>query len=244
MSKQRHANATTTPEMREFIRESDLPTAVLARLLKISETTVRKWRKRDSVEDASHKPHRVNSSLSPAQEYVVVELRKRLLLSLDELLEVAQEFIQPNLSRASLQRCLKRHDISRLNTLTEDGQVIDIDAVVKMRLQDKQAQTEITAAVEPETIKRVLGKQDIIQVAVSSLPKFDEKGQQKHVLIASDPETRWVYVDIFEGDEVEAAERYMSHVLTKAPFHIRRILAGNFNEFLTRYRVLDDAVEE
>lgn len=240
MSKQRHRNATTTPEMREFIRESDLPTAVLARLLNISETTVRKWRQRESIEDASHKPHNIKTSLSPAQEYVVVELRKRLLLSLDELLEVCQKFILPTLSRASLQRCLKRHGISQLNKLDDDGQLVDVDAAVKMRLQDKAQQKEITAAVEPESIKKVLGKQDIIRVAVSSLPQFDSDSPQSRLLIASVPETRWVYVDIFQGDEVAAAERYMSHVLTKAPFHIRRILAGNFNEFLSRYRVIEN----
>lgn len=241
MTKSRHSNATTTPEMREFIRESDLPTAVLARLLKISETTVRKWRKRDNSEDASHTPRNIKTSLSPAQEYVVIELRKRLLLSLDELLAVCQEFILPSLSRASLQRCLKRHGISRLNQLSDDGQLVDVDAAVKMRLQDKEEQKEITAAVEPETIKKVLGRKEIIQVAVSSLPQFDSETQQSRLLIANDPETGWVYVDIFEGDEVAAAERYMSHVLTKAPFHIRRILAGNFNEFLSRYRVVENS---
>jgi hypothetical protein len=29
-------------------------------------------------------------------------------------------------------------------------------------------------------------------------------------------------------------------VLTKAPFHIRRILAGNYTEFLSRFRLLND----
>jgi len=69
-----HANATTTVEMREFIQESDLPTAVLARLLKISESTVRKWRRRETVDDKSHIPKQLNTTLTPAQEYVIVEL--------------------------------------------------------------------------------------------------------------------------------------------------------------------------
>ncbi len=78
MTQRQHANATTTPEMRAFIRESDLSTAVLARLLKVSEATVRKWRQRDTSDDASHTPKKLNTTLSPAQEYVVVELRKNL----------------------------------------------------------------------------------------------------------------------------------------------------------------------
>ena len=63
----------------------------------------------------------------------------------------------------------------------------------------------------------------------------------RRLLIANDPDSRWVYVDIYDGDETEAANRYMSHVLTKAPFHIRRILAGNYNEFLSRFKLLDEA---
>ncbi len=61
MAKQ-HANATTTPEMRAFIHESDLPTAVLSRLLKVSEATIRKWRKRESTTDGSHKPKQLNTT--------------------------------------------------------------------------------------------------------------------------------------------------------------------------------------
>jgi len=238
-----HANATTTPEMREFIRESDLPTAVLARLLKVSETTVRKWRKRNFIDDASHKPHNLNTTLSPAQEYVVVELRKRLLLSLDELLLITQQFINAEVSRAGLQRCLKRHGISRLSQL--DGEhVFDVDNAVSLRIEDKEEQQALEANISAKSIQNVLGltADQAINVEVRSLPNFANETKQRRVLLASDPESRWVYVDIYDdSDEIEAAERYMSHVLNKAPYHIRRILAGNYNDFLARFRVLDNA---
>lgn len=245
IAKNQHANATTTPEMRAFIRESDLPTAMLARLLKVSESTVRKWRQRDSIEDGSHTPRQLQTRLSPAQEYVVVELRKRLLLSLDELLAVTREFINPDVSRASLQRCLKRHGVSRLSELRE-GCEFDADDSIRVTIEDKQAQTEMQAALSPAEMKKVLGVGDdeIINVNVMPLPRFDEESRQRRLLIASDPESDWVYVDIYEGDEMQAAERYMSHVLNKAPFHIRKILAGNYNEFLSRFRVLDDTGSE
>ena len=61
---------------------------------------------------------------------------------------------------------------------------------------------------------------------------------------ANDPHSTWVYVDIYDGNEREAASRYMSYVLNKAPFHIRRILAGNYNEFLSRFRLLNDNPEQ
>lgn len=245
MTKQ-HANATTTPEMRAFIRESDLPTAVLARLLKISESTVRKWRKRDSLNDESHKPKQLNTTLSPAQEYVVVELRQRLLLSLDELLVVCQGFINPNVSRAGLQRCLKRHGVSRLADIEEGGEARDADNPIHVAIEDTQAHEELLPEVSPESMREVLKRssdvnsKDVVQVKVTQIPDFEGESSKRRLLVANDPESGWVYVDIYDGDEKEAAERYMSHVLTKAPFHIRRILAGNYNEFLSRFRLLDE----
>ena len=253
MTKQ-HANATTTPEMRAFIHESDLPTAVLSRLLKISESTVRKWRNRESTADVSHVPKQLNTTLSEAQEYVVVELRTRLLLSLDELLAVCKQFINANVSRAGLQRCLKRHGVSRLADMEDDGEILDADnpadITVEVSLEDTQENTRLTSKLSPEAMREVLNRtsdlspDEVVQVKVTQLPDFSHDigvKQDKHrLLIANDPSSGWVYVDIYDGNEAEAANRYMSYVLTKAPFHIRRILAGNYTEFLSRFRLLND----
>ncbi|PKI16014.1 helix-turn-helix domain-containing protein [Colwellia sp. 12G3] len=257
-----HANATTTPEMRAFIHESDLPTAVLARLLKISESTVRKWRKRDSLIDASHVPKQLNTTLSEAQEYVVVELRTRLLLSLDELLAVCKQFINANVSRAGLQRCLKRHGVSRLTDMQGDmegnGESYDADATaaetVRVVLEDTQAHQQLTSDISPKAMREVLNRanslneDEVVQVKVTQIPDFADKSKKQQnkcrLLIANDPTSSWVYVDIYDGNESEAASRYMSYVLTKAPFHIRRILAGNYNEFLSRFRLLNDSPDE
>jgi hypothetical protein len=43
---------------------------------------------------------------------------------------------------------------------------------------------------------------------------------------------------MYEDNDESAANRYMKHVLHNAPFHIRRILAGNFHEFLRRFRLM------
>lgn len=244
MTERQHANATTTPEMRAFIRESDLPTAMLARLLKVSESTVRKWRKRDDSQDASHRPKHLQTTLTPTQEYVVVELRKRFLLSLDELLAISQQFINEQLSRSALQRCLKRHGLSKLSDI-RDGDAVDADDLppLQVPIAEKQTDKTLVADVSTQTMQQVLGEQKVVNVEVSHLPDFDGESKQCRLLIANDPDSRWVYVDIYEGDEVAAASRYMSHVLTKAPFHIRRILAGNYNDFLSRFELLDDEPE-
>ncbi|RMG92999.1 MAG: hypothetical protein D6703_00470 [Zetaproteobacteria bacterium] len=61
------------------------------------------------MEDRSHTPHRLQTTLSPEQEVVVVELRRTLLLPLDDWLVITREFINPEVSRSALDRCLRRH---------------------------------------------------------------------------------------------------------------------------------------
>jgi hypothetical protein len=63
-----HSQATTTPKIRAAIQASDEPAWVLAERYGTTEQTVWKWRKRDSVEDRSHTPHRLQTTLTPAQE--------------------------------------------------------------------------------------------------------------------------------------------------------------------------------
>jgi transposase InsO family protein len=59
-------------------------------------------------------PRRARSTvLTEAEEAIVVEFRRRTLLSLDDVLGCLREAI-PTLSRSALHRCLRRHGISRL----------------------------------------------------------------------------------------------------------------------------------
>ena len=107
---------TTTPKIRAAIQASNEPTWVLAERHGTTEQTVWKWRKRDSVQDLSHTPHRLQTTLTPAQEAVAVALRETLLVSLDDLLAVVREFLNPNVSRSGLDRCLRRHGVGRTSS--------------------------------------------------------------------------------------------------------------------------------
>ena len=73
-----HQNARTTPAIRQELRESTQSERELARKYQLNRATVRKWRRRDTGQDASHRPHRLHTTLTPAQELVVIELRKTL----------------------------------------------------------------------------------------------------------------------------------------------------------------------
>jgi transposase-like protein len=108
-----HANATTTPKVRAYIQRSTKPVADLAIELGVSETTVRRWRERRTVNDRSHVPNTLPISLSALEEALVCELRTKLQLPLDDITEVMRRCINAKLSRSAIHRCLKRHGLSR-----------------------------------------------------------------------------------------------------------------------------------
>ncbi len=102
-----HKNARTTPALRAEIAASSETAPVLAQRYGITEQTVYKWKKREVFGDRSHTAHHLQTVLTPAQETVVVHLRRTLLLPLDDLLAVTREFICPHVSRSGLDRCLR-----------------------------------------------------------------------------------------------------------------------------------------
>ncbi len=60
---------------------------------------------------------RLKTTLTPAQEAVAVVLRTTLLVSIDDLLAVVREFLNPQVSRSGLDRCLRRHGVANLRDL-------------------------------------------------------------------------------------------------------------------------------
>ena len=80
-----HPMARTTPRTRAEIHDSAASVAELAQAYNISSSTARKWRNRDDLLDRSHKAHQLHTTLSPAQELIVMEIRRLCLLPLDDL---------------------------------------------------------------------------------------------------------------------------------------------------------------
>lgn len=109
-----HGSARTTPRLRAELQASKESTRSLAVRYGLNPKTVDKWRKRATTCDAPMGPKDPKSTvLTPAEEAIVVEFRRRTLLPLDDVLGCLKDAI-PNLSRSALHRCLQRHGISRL----------------------------------------------------------------------------------------------------------------------------------
>ena len=94
MQVSRHANATTTPRTRRYIQTSKRSAAELSAELGVSQTTVRRWRRRKDVHDRSHKRHRLGQSTTLAEETLICGLRRDVGLSLDDSVEVMRRCVK------------------------------------------------------------------------------------------------------------------------------------------------------
>ena len=56
-----------------------------------------------------------------------------------------------------------------------------------------------------------------------------------NLFVGTDPEARWVYVDIYKDKTADAAARYIQVVLKEAPFSVQKVLAGNLKKFVRKY---------
>ncbi|WP_422110665.1 IS481 family transposase [Burkholderia multivorans] len=203
-----HKNATTTPRIRAEIQVSKEPMRVLAQRFGVSVCTIARWKKRASVHDASHTPHRLQTTLTPAQESIVLVLRKSLGLSLDDLLAVVREFIHPTISRAALHRMLKRHGVSAREALSVD-----------------RPRTKPFKAYEP----------GFVHIDVKYLPQMADETTRRYLFVAIDRATRWVFVRVYASKSATNARRFLKELHKAAAFRIRTILTDNGKEFTDRF---------
>lgn len=204
-----HKQATTTPKVRAAIQASGEPASALAARFGTTEQTVYKWKHRDSVHDRSHTPHRLQTTLTPAQEAVAVALRTTLLVSLDDLLAVVREFLNPNASRSGLDRCLRRHGVGNLRDLKAKAPTPKHSAF---------------KAYEP----------GYIHIDVKYLPQMADEASRRYLFVAIDRATRWVFIRVFKAKTAANARRFLRDLERACPLRIRTILTDNGKEFTDR----------
>ena len=204
-----HKNARTTPAVRAEIAASDETAGVLAQRYGITEQTVYKWKKRSVFGDRSHTAHRLQTVLTPAQEVVVVHLRRTLLLPLDDLLAVTREFICPHVSRSGLDRCLRRHGAGNLNAL---------------KPQEPQPVHKAFKSYEP----------GYVHMDVKYLPQMQDESQRRYLFVAIDRATRWVFVQLKSNKTAASAQAFLRALHKACPIRITKLLTDNGKEFTDR----------
>jgi transposase InsO family protein len=202
-----HKNATTTPAVRAQIQQSSASEYELAQQYSISRTTVQRWKHRDSVEDRSHTPHRLQTTLNAGQEELVVYLRKQLRLPLDDLLAVVREFVHPTMGRSSLHRLLVRRGVDQLPKPSPES-----------------SPAKPFKAYEP----------GYVHIDVKYLPQMADEPSRGYAFVAIDRATRWVFISIKRRKTAAAARSFLKEVAKAAPFVISTILTDNGKEFTDR----------
>ena len=208
-----HPQARTTPRTRAEINASTEPVKVLAQLYNITVATARKWHERVSMEDRSHCQHKLSIVLTPVQEAVVVELRRLLLLPLDDLLVVTREFINPAVSRSGLDHCLRRHDVGSLKALLEQ------------QSDEPQKLPKIFKDYEP----------GFIHIDIKYLAQMPDERSRRYLFVAIDRATRWVYMRIYrDQSELSSSDflrRLSSAALNRPGFELTPRSWTNFKGF-------------
>lgn len=200
-----HANATTTPRTRAYIQASIASVAALAEELGVSETTIRRWRPRNTVTDRSHRPKTLASSLSEIEERLVCELRTELALSLDDIVEVMQRCANPALSRSAIHRALQRNGISR--------------RPAGARERPGRFETD-----------RPLG---FVHLDVKHLSRLQRK--PAYAFVAIDRASRYVYLEILPDRKAATARDFLARFLDDFPHPVHTILTDNGSEWTDRF---------
>jgi transposase len=207
-----HPQARTTPKIRQEIKDSGLSDREAAKVFNITRATAAKWLKRDDVNDRSHRAHTLHTTLSKAQEAVVLALRESLYLPLDDLLFITKQYINPAVARAGIARLLKREGMSRLTDLiaTAEGEKI----TPKKTFKD----------YEP----------GFIHVDIKYLPHMQDEMSRRYLFVAIDRATRWVFMHIYD-DMTDASIGWRHHAIPPTNGMVERF-NGRINELLQQTR--------
>ena len=207
-----HPRARTTPRTRAEIKASAAPLTALAERYNITVATARKWKGREDAQDRSHRPHRLATTLTPAQELLAVELRRTLLLPLDDLLAVTHEFINPAVSRSGLDRCLRRHGVSELKSL----------------------QPQVEGEAKPlKTFKDY--EPGFLHIDIKYLPQMPDETHRRYLFVAIDRATRWVYMRTYRDQSDRSSTDFLRRLKQAAPMKIKTILTDNGSQFTDRF---------
>ena len=212
-----HARARTTPRTRTEIRDSTAPLNQLATRYNISRATAAKWKGRETPEDLSHRPHKLSTTLTPAQEAIAVELRCTLLLPLDDLVAVVREFINPRATRSGLDRCLRRHGVANLRELQR---------------QASQAEAEAEAP-RSKTFKDY--EPGFLHMDIKYLPQMPDETERRYLFVAIDRATRWVFMHIYADQSEASSVNFLERLREAAPMKITKLLTDNGSQFTDRF---------
>lgn len=212
-----HPQARTTPKIRQEIKDSGLSEREAARVFNVTRATAAKWMGRDDVQDRSHRANTLHTTLTEAQEAVVLSLRETLYLPLDDLLYITREYINAAVSRSGLARCLKRNGMARLE--------------------------DVIPKAEGETVQRKKTfksyEPGFVHVDIKYLPQMADESSRRYLFVAIDRATRWVFMRIYNDQTEKSSVDFLRRLKLASPIKIIKLLTDNGSQFTDRFTSRD-----
>lgn len=196
-----HANAKTTPRVRQEIQESSETISELAARLSLNPKTISKWKNAGRTRDKKSGPTIPRSTvLTEQEEQVICEFRRVTKFSLDDVFIALMDEI-PKMTRSNLHRCLQRHGLSRLPK---------VDVVKKEKKSFKEYPI------------------GYVHIDISEVHSTQGKS---YMFVAIDRATKYTYVEIHERMTQAIACAFLQNFIEDVPFKIHTILTDNGAQF-------------
>lgn len=178
---------------------------------RVSRKTVYKWKNRydgtiDSLEDRSHRPHKISKAHSEQELKLIRRLAKKH--NWKDLILVYQELTERynyNKSYGSLKRVIS-----------------------KMKIQKPKKKTK--KKCKPYKRADYVGQK--VQIDVKYVPSYCVvNGQKYYEYIAVDECSRWAYRQMYDEHSTYSSYQFLISLIKAAPFPIREVQTDNGGEF-------------
>ena len=197
-----HKNAKTNYAIRQTIKASRESVSVLAAKYHLCWATVKKWKHRDSVEDYSSRPERLQTDLTKEQIDRILFERKQFKKTLEDIFFTLEGDI-PNLYPMKIYRVLARHGLSRL-----PEELVNAERKIK-RFR-----------------KYGIG---YLHIDLLYAPKIN--GERRYIYTAIDRVAKLAFIMVGRRKTKETGARFLKAVIAFYPYRINYILTDNGFEF-------------
>ena len=197
-----HKNAKTNYAIRQTIKASRESVSVLAARYHLCWATVKKWQRRESVEDYSSRPERLRTDLTREQIDRILFERKQFKKTLEDIFFTLEGDI-PNLYPMKIYRVLARHGLSRL-----PEELVNAERKIK-RFR-----------------KYGIG---YLHIDLLYAPKIN--GERRYIYTAIDRVAKVAFIMVGRRKTKETGARFLKAVITFYPYRINYILTDNGFEF-------------
>lgn len=129
---------------------------------------------------------------------------------------MVREFINPNASRAGLDRCLRRHGVANLREI--------------------QAKAVADAGETKPAIKTFKDYEPgFVHVDIKYLPQMPDECHRRYLFVGIDRPTRWVFMHIYADQSEDSSVDFLNRLERAAPMTIVKLLTDNGRYFTDRF---------